>query len=103
MPTKSHELETVTDPVAHGFALLREMGGAADAPTDALPHDFRARLDDLEKATPAQRGTERRRLLGIASNLFRLLGSADNGVVLRERRRQIRETLNAIQRLDAMQ
>ena len=54
-------------------------------------------------ATAAQRGTERQRLLRVASNLFRLLGSADNGVVLRERRRQIRETLNAIGRLDAMQ
>jgi hypothetical protein len=88
--------DEIADPVSRGALLLRLMGGASDASTDGLPPGFAVRLnsDGLDGEA------ERDGLMNIASNLFRLLGNADNGVVLRERRRQIRETLNALKKLD---
>ena len=88
--------DEIADPVARGTLLLRLMGGASDAPTDGLPAGFADKLNSDTLDVDA----EREQLLNVASNLFRLLGNADNGVVLRERRRQIRETLNALRRLD---
>jgi hypothetical protein len=41
-------------------------------------------------------------MTGLAARLFRQLGSADNRVVQRERRRQIREALNALMQLDQL-
>jgi hypothetical protein len=77
--------------------------------TDAFAIVGLERRFDLDTASLAQRAAERAaqldasaertRLLAVAANLFRLLGNADNGVVLRERRRQIRETLNALKAL----
>jgi hypothetical protein len=83
------------DPGTRGTLLLTLMGGASDAPTDGLPPGFAEKLNSGALDVDA----ERDRLMNIASNLFRLLGNADNGVVLRERRRQIRETLNALGQL----
>jgi len=88
--------DEIADPVSRGTLLLRLMGGASDAPTDGLPAGFADKL----KSDTLDVDAERDRLMNVASNLFRLLGNADNGVVLRERRRQIRETLNALRRLD---
>jgi hypothetical protein len=88
--------DELADPVSRGALLLRLMGGASDAPTAGLPPGF---ADQLKSET-LDVDAERDRLMNVASNLFRLLGNADNGVVLRERRRQIRETLNALRRLD---
>ena len=86
----------IADPVTRGTLLLRLMGGASDAPTQGLPPGFADKLTSDALDVDA----ERDRLMNVASNLFRLLGNADNGVVLRERRRQIRETLNVLRRLD---
>ena len=88
--------DEIADPVARGTLLLRLMGGASDAPTEGLPAGFADKL----KSDTLDVDAEREQLLNVASNLFRLLGNADNGVVLRERRRQIRETLIALRRLD---
>ena len=88
--------DQIADPVSRGTLLLQLMGGASDASTDGLPPGFADRLN----SGTLDLGAERDRLMTVASNLFRLLGNADNGVVLRERRRQIRETLNALRRLD---
>jgi hypothetical protein len=87
--------DEIADPVSRGTLLLRLMGGASDAPTDGLPAGFADKL----KSDTLDVDAERDQLMNVASNLFRLLGNADNGVVLRERRRQIRETLNALRRL----
>ena len=87
--------DELVDPVSRGRLLLRLMGGAADAETDGLPPGFADRM----KSDAFDVGDERDRLMNVASNLFRLLGNADNGVVLRERRRQIRQTLNALRAL----
>jgi hypothetical protein len=87
--------DEIADPVSRGRLLLRLMGGASDAPTDGLPPGFADKLNSYTLDVDA----ERDRLMNVASNLFRLLGNADNGVVLRERRRQIRETLNALKKL----
>lgn len=94
----------LADPVARGGLLLKLLGGAADAQTDSLPPRFRERLESARQEGPADwMEQERGRLTGVASNLFRLRGSADNGVVLRARRRQIRQTLNAIRAIDDAQ
>jgi hypothetical protein len=87
--------DELASPVSRGALLLRLMGGAADAPTNALPPGFAERIESGAFDAAA----ERDRLMNVAGNLFRLLGNADNGVVLRERRRQIRETLNALRAL----
>ncbi len=89
---------TLADPAARGGYLLDLIGGAGEPETDGLPPGFSEKTDALRSGGGVQ--AERDRLIGIATNLFRLTGSADNGVVQRERRRQIRETLNAIRRLD---
>lgn len=88
--------DEIADPVARGTLLLRLMGGASDAPTNGLPPGFADKL----KSDTLDVDAERDGLMNAASNLFRLLGNADNGVVLRERRRQIRETLNALKKLE---
>jgi hypothetical protein len=88
--------DEIADPVSRGALLLRLMGGAWDAPTEGLPFGFADKL----KSDTLDVDAERDGLMNIASNLFRLLRSADNGGVLRERRRQVRETLNALRRLD---
>ena len=49
---------------------------------------------------PADMQQQREQLIENASRLFRNLGNADNAVVKRERRRQIREVLNAMRQLD---
>ena len=79
---------TLADPVARGIHLLDLSGGAADAPTKDTPPGFR----------PSSAG-EYDRLNAEAARLFRQLGSADPRAVQRERRRQIRQTLNAIRML----
>ena len=89
--------DELADPVSRGTLLLRLMGGASDAPTEGLPFGF---ADKLKSGT-LDVDTERDRLMNVASNLFRLLGTADNGAVLRERHRQIRETLNALRQLES--
>jgi len=88
--------DEIANPVSRGTLLLRLKGGASDAPTAGLPPGFADKLTSDTLDVDAERDG----LMNVASNLFRLLGSADNGVVLRERRRQIRETLNALRRLD---
>ena len=96
-----HGRKAIASPVARGRLLLALLGGAGEPPTDGMPPGFREKLDGTDGGvTRDWHEAERRRLIENASNLFRLLGSADNGVVKRERRRQIRVTLNAIEEVD---
>lgn len=96
-----HGRKAIANPVARGRLLLDLLGGAGEPPTDAMPPGFREQLDGASREVVGDwHGAERRRLIETASNLFRLLSSADNGVVKRERRRQIRTTLNAIEEVD---
>jgi hypothetical protein len=90
----------LADPVARGRLLLDLLGGAGDPATGGLPPRVREKLEAGGGGAPGWQEGERRRLVSSASYLFRQLGSADNGVVQRERRRQIRESLNAIEQLD---
>jgi DnaJ-domain-containing protein 1 len=93
----------LADPVSRGEHLLRLLGGLADPKTDALPPAFRERVKSgAVSGSSAEAEAERRRLVLSASSLFRQLGSADNGVVQASRRRQIRETLNALREIDRM-
>ena len=96
-PRARHAARATSSPIpcraAHCFC---GSTAAHPTPTDGLPPGFAEKL----KSPAIDANAERSRLLSIASNLFRLLGNADNGVVLRERRRQIRETLNALRALD---
>ena len=93
--------KAIASPVTRGRLLLDLLGGAGEPPTDAMPPGFRDELDGANGGVTGDRQEAgRRRLIETASNLFRLLSSADNGVVKRERRRQIRLTLNAIEEVD---
>ena len=94
--------DALADPVARGRLLLDLLGGAGDPKGEGLPPKFREKLRGGTDATAAGDWTagERRRLVATASYLFRQLGNADNGVVQRERRRQIRENLNAVEQID---
>ena len=92
---------TLTDPIARGGYLLDLIGGASEPETAGLPPGEGEKLEAL-RSDPAGAKAERDAMVARASNLFRLTGSADNGVVQRARRRQIRETLNAIRKLDEL-
>jgi hypothetical protein len=92
--------QRLADPVSRGTHLLELLGGAADAATKDTPPGFRERLAAISQY-PGDVDRERERLIAEAARLFRQLGSADPGAVHRERRRQIRQNLNAIRALDA--
>jgi hypothetical protein len=89
------------NPVARGERLLSLLGGAQDPENDGVPPGFVEWFETFRRnPMPADMQQKREQLLENASRLFRNLGNADNAVVKRERRRQIRETLNAIRQLD---
>ncbi len=95
----------LADPVTRGAALLELLAGRAEAKIEGYPAGFIDKLEEMKSTppTPEEVQLERKGLLAQASQIFRsLAGSADNGVVQRERRRQVRGALNAVRELDAL-
>ena len=93
--------DVLANPVARGRLLLDLLGGAGDPANTGPPAKFREKRDAAARdGSWAWADGERRRLVATASYLFRQLGSADNGVVQRERRRRIGESLHAIEAID---
>jgi DnaJ-domain-containing protein 1 len=89
--------KTLSDPATRGEVLLDALGGRSDPETSDLPPNFLARA--TERTDTDSYAHEWRHLILTASNLFRQLGSADNGAVQRERRRQIRQALNGLREI----
>jgi hypothetical protein len=90
--------KALSDPVRRGELLLEGMGGKSDPGTTALPPRF---LEGADERTKDADGYDHdwRQLILQASNLFRLMGSADNAVVKRARRQQIRQVLNGLREI----
>ena len=94
---------TLSDPVTRGAYLLELSGGGGDPRTGGRPPGFRQKLERWAADAAAladEMRRERDRLLGLAARLFGALGSADNGVVQRHRRQQIRDALDAVSDID---
>ena len=84
--------------------LLQQKGAAGDPRTGDVPPGFADRLVALGTSPSADDvRAEQDRLTREADRLFHQLGSADNEVVQRARRRQIRTLINALRRLEPLQ
>lgn len=90
----------LSDPVARGEFLLEALGGRSDDDEhfDALPPGLKERLDATAAGANAY-ADEWRALIDTASNLFRLMDSADHGGVKRARRHQIRQILKGLREI----
>ena len=104
MATNPRESEHLASRAAQGELRLRQQKGAAgDPPTDDFPPGFAERLAALGASPSAEAvHAELERLSGQADRLFEQLRSADNEVVQRARRRQIRTLVNAQRRLEQL-
>ena len=104
MATNPRESEHLASRAAQGeLRLAQQNGAAADPPTDDLPPGFAERLAGLGPSPSSEAvRAEVDRLGAEADRLFKQLRSADNEVVQRARRRQIRTLLNAQRRLERL-
>jgi hypothetical protein len=90
--------KALSNPVTRGELLLASMGGKSDPENTSLPPHFLEGSAERVKDSDAY-AHDWRQLILTASNLFRLMDSADNGVVKRARRQQIRQTLNGLREI----
>ena len=83
--------------------LSLQKGAVGDPATGGVPPGFEERVEAMGGRPSAEAiRQERDRLTREAERLFGQLGRADNEVVQRGRRRQIRTLVNALRRLESL-